>query len=282
MPHNTASFSWKLAQKMTEHADVTVIGAGLAGMSACVHLAEAGLGLCIDAGALDSNPVGESLDWSAPDLLKGLGLPMEHLLEQRIATYKRHVVLKLKDGSQRRYIPGAWLGSPLQRQSAHIACRSRPINGELRKKVDDLGIRVWNDRVVRVEAAERLVKAVLTAKGDRVVSRWFLDASGFSAVYFRGSFACQSMSMAHTRLRSGTTSTFPIRSKERPFTQMPQGQVMWTRSGRYPIHPNRHQYGYVYVGDAIERARQRGLSVQEIFASNWNAFLICETCPKTS
>ena len=92
---------------MTEQADVTVIGAGLAGMSACIHLAEAGLKvLCIDAGAFDSSPVGESLDWSAPDLLKELGLPMEHLLEQRIATYKRHVVLKLKDGSQQEYIPG--------------------------------------------------------------------------------------------------------------------------------------------------------------------------------
>ena len=129
---------------MTEQADVTVIGAGLAGMSACIHLAEAGLRvLCIDAGALDSNPVGESLDWSAPDLLKGLGLPMEHLLEQRIATYKRHVVLKLKDGSQQEYIPGAWLGKPpynVNLRTLHVD-RAR-LNGELRKKVHDLGIRV--------------------------------------------------------------------------------------------------------------------------------------------
>jgi flavin-dependent dehydrogenase len=54
-------------QNETEQADVTVIGAGLAGMAASIHLADAGLRiLCVEADSLDRDPVGESLDWSAP------------------------------------------------------------------------------------------------------------------------------------------------------------------------------------------------------------------------
>src|ERR1017187_10145181 len=94
-------------------AEVTVIGGGLAGMAASVHLARAGYDvLCIESDK-DSKPaVGESLDWSAPALLEVLGLPMDRLIRENIATYKRHVTVKLMDGSSRDYIPGEWLGRP--------------------------------------------------------------------------------------------------------------------------------------------------------------------------
>jgi len=62
-------------QNETDQIDVTVIGGGLAGMAASIHLSRAGLRvLCIEADVADTDPVGESLDWSAPDLLKALGL----------------------------------------------------------------------------------------------------------------------------------------------------------------------------------------------------------------
>jgi len=52
----------------------------LAGTAASIHLARAGFKvLCIEAEVDPSNPVGESLDWSAPALLSELGLPMENL-----------------------------------------------------------------------------------------------------------------------------------------------------------------------------------------------------------
>ena len=55
--------------------DVTVIGGGLAGKAASLHLARAGLKVvCIEPQQAVRPPVGESLDWSAPDLLNGLGL----------------------------------------------------------------------------------------------------------------------------------------------------------------------------------------------------------------
>src|SRR5271170_6379137 len=127
-------------------ADVTVIGGGLAGMAASIHLAEAGLRvLCIEADPLDRDPVGESLDWSAPALLKALGLPMEYLLAQGMATYKRHVVLKLPDGSQQQYVPVEWLGNP-------------PYNTDLRTLHVDLG------------QLNQALRAIFLGKGIRLAS----------------------------------------------------------------------------------------------------------------
>jgi flavin-dependent dehydrogenase len=61
--------------------DVTVIGGGLAGKAASLQLARAGLGVtCIEPQGTIRQPIGESLDWSAPELLSALGLPMNDLI----------------------------------------------------------------------------------------------------------------------------------------------------------------------------------------------------------
>jgi hypothetical protein len=45
-------------------------------------------------------------------VLNVLGLTMDQLIAEKIATYKRHVTLKLGDGIDRSYVPGEWLGRP--------------------------------------------------------------------------------------------------------------------------------------------------------------------------
>ena len=70
-------------------SDVIVIGGGLAGKAAALQLARAGLRvICIAPPDTMRQPVGESLDWSAPDLLSALGLPMEDLVKTKTATWK--------------------------------------------------------------------------------------------------------------------------------------------------------------------------------------------------
>src|SRR5208283_1164877 len=97
------------------HCDVTVIGGGLAGKAASLQLARAGLRvICLEPEESIRQPVGESLDWSAPELLNALGLPMDDLIRAQMATWKRHVTLKMRDGRSAHYVPSAWLaGKPL-------------------------------------------------------------------------------------------------------------------------------------------------------------------------
>ena len=72
-------------QEGTNRADVTVIGSGLAGMAASFHLARAGYHVtCIEPDMGSKQPVGESLDWSAPALLQELGLSTDGAIRDKI------------------------------------------------------------------------------------------------------------------------------------------------------------------------------------------------------
>ena len=109
---------------MQDQYDVIIMGSGIAGMAAGIHLRRAGMTVvCVEDTPGERNAVGESLDWSAPALLKALGLPMDTLLHNGIATLKRHVTLKLRDASQHEYVPGEWLSRPpynVQLDTLHV------------------------------------------------------------------------------------------------------------------------------------------------------------------
>jgi hypothetical protein len=59
--------------------------------------------LCVGADAVDRDQLGESLDWSAPALLRQIGLPMDDPLELQVATYKRHAILKILGSGVQHY-----------------------------------------------------------------------------------------------------------------------------------------------------------------------------------
>jgi menaquinone-9 beta-reductase len=263
-----------LMHDVTEQTDVTVIGGGLAGMAASIHLANAGLSvLCIEADPFDSDPVGESLDWSAPDLLKGLGLTKEHLLKQGIATYKRHVVLKLRDGSEQHYVPGEWLGKPpynVDLRTLHVD--RGQLNQALREIFLGKGIRLVSDRVVHVETAGRIVKAVVTAQGDRIVSRWFLDASGSSASLFPRIFKLPVYEYGPHKVAMWDYFTVPESIEGTTLYADGAGPRYMEWVWQIPIHPHTVSVGYVCSGEAVKEKRQRGLSIQEIFAAQLKQF----------
>ena len=258
----------------TDQVDVTVIGCGLAGMAASIRLADAGLTvLCIEADPVDGDPVGESLDWSAPALLKDLGLSMERLIEQGIATYKRHVVLKLRDGSEQHYVPGEWLGKPpynIDLRTLHVD--RGQLNQALREIFLGKGIRLLGDRVVNVETAGRAVKAVVTAQGERIVSKWFLDASGSSASLFPRIFNLPVYEYGPRKVAMWDYFTVPESIEGTTLHADAAGPRYMEWVWQIPIHPNTISVGYVSPGDAVKEKRQRGLSVQEIFEEQLQRF----------
>ena len=160
-------------------SDVTVIGGGMAGMAAAIHLATAGLHVtCIEPESCVQQPVGESLDWATPDLLAAVGFSRDYLLTSHISTYKRHVTLQMRDGSSVQYVPSPWLGRPPYNiELTTLHADRMTLDQQLRERVASLGVNVVHDRAVSVEKNGPRVASVSSATGGRYVSRWYLDAS---------------------------------------------------------------------------------------------------------
>src|ERR1700675_3335967 len=133
--------------------DVVVIGGGLAGKAASLQLARAGLSVtCIEPAEAVRQAVGESLDWSAPDLLSALGLPMEELVKTKMATWKRHVTLKSRDGCSEHYVPTPWLaGAPFHIELRTLHVDRIRLDQQLLQLTIDSGVTLVRDKVVRVE-----------------------------------------------------------------------------------------------------------------------------------
>lgn len=255
-------------------ADVTVIGGGIAGMAASIHLARAGWKvLCVGPDLSGSHAVGESLDWSAPALLKVLGLPMKRLIDDGIATYKRHVILKLGDGSERHYVPAAWLGRPpfnLELRTLHVD-RSR-LNEALRQIAMLHGVKHLYDTVAHVETEGRRVIAVNTAEGQRIACSRYVDASGSAARVLARAFQLPVGEYGPKKV--AVWSYFKVREPG-------EGTTLYARTAKssymewiweIPINPDTLSVGYVTPGDAMKANRQQGRTVEEIYREELERF----------
>jgi flavin-dependent dehydrogenase len=254
--------------------DVTVIGGGLAGMAASIHLSKAGLRvLCVEPDVADTSSVGESLDWSAPGLLNVLGLTMDQLIAEKIATYKRHVTLKLGDGIYRSYVPGEWLGRPpfnVELRTLHVD-RSR-LNQMLREIVVRQGVTFLQDKVVSVETSGRRVAAVNTHLGNRISSPWFIDASGGAASLFARAFRLPAYESGPRKV--AIWGYFPVTTPGEGTTLYADGvkppymEWVW----EIPINPDTLSVGYVATGETIKAKRQEGQTVEEILREKLGRF----------
>lgn len=253
---------------------MTVIGGGIAGIAACIHLAKAGMkALIIEPDKPVRHPVGESLDWSAPDLLAALGLPMEQLIREEIATYKRHVTLRLGDGSSRHYVPGDWLGRPpynIDLKTIHVD-RLR-LDERLRDMALGHGIRRVEDKVVSVETNGKRVMAVHTASGTRVSSTWFIDASGMQTNLFPRSFNLPVYEYGPRKVAIWTYFTVPESTEGTTLyaegAKPPYMEWIW----EIPVRADLISVGYVAPGDVLKENRQNGLTVEDIFKRKLSRF----------
>lgn len=247
--------------------DVTVIGGGLAGMAAAIHLAKAGLDvLCLEPALDDSSIVGESLDWSAPELLRNLGLPIDQLIAEGIATWKCHVVLQLSNGSSFRYMPGNWLGrSPwnVELRTLHVD-RAR-LRKALTKILLQQGVRLMDDRVSAADQRKRNVTALTTQGGKHITSTFYVDASGFAASFFPRLFNLDFHQYGPRKVAlwsyfntSEVTEGTTLYMDE---TQRTYLDWVW----EIPVQPQTISVGYVASAEVIKAMRQQGSTVDQIY-----------------
>jgi flavin-dependent dehydrogenase len=247
--------------------DVNVLGGGLCGKAAAMQLAAAGLRVvCIEPEEAIRQPVGESLDWSAPDLLKALGLPMGDLVKAGMATWKRHVTVKLRDGASEHYVPGAWLAeAPFHVELRTLHVDRLRLDEELLKRTIASGVTVVRDTVVKLERDGDRVVAVHTAGGARFSASWFIDASGFatsllprefdlSAIHFGPAKVAIWTYFAISELVEGTTLYME---------PLPGEYLDWV--WEIPISAQVVSVGFVTTGAAMKAFRERGLGVEDIF-----------------
>jgi flavin-dependent dehydrogenase len=247
--------------------DVTILGAGLCGKAAAIQLAAAGLRVvCIEPEDAVQQAVGESLDWSAPDLLGALGLPMEELVKAGIATWKRHVTMKLRDGDSEHYVPGAWLvEAPFRVELRTMHVDRLRLDEELLKRTIASGVTVVRDTVVRVERDGDRVSAVHTAGGARFSSPWFIDASGFATSLLPREFELPAIQFGPPKVAIWTY--FAI-------AELVEGTTLYMEPLRaeyldwvweIPIRPEVVSVGFVTTGAAMKARREQGLGVEDIF-----------------
>ena len=254
--------------------DVTIIGSGLAGKAAASQLAQAGLKvICIESADSVRQPVGESLDWSAPELLKVLGLPMEELIERRIATWKKHVTVKLRDGSSEHYVPTPWLaGAPFHIELRTLHVDRVLLDQELLKIALEHGVTLVCDKVVRVERNGKKISAVHTASGREFSSPWFIDASGFGSCLLAREFALRSIQFGPAKVAMWTYFPQPelVEGTTLYFDPVPSEYLDWI--WEIPISSEVVSVGYITTGTAMKAKREQGLSVEEIFQQQVSRF----------
>ena len=247
--------------------DVVVIGAGMAGKAAALQLAKAGLKvICISPAEGTRPPVGESLDWSAPELLKNLGFSMDHLIDSRMATWKRHVTLYMRDGCSEHYIPTPRLGEPplnIELRTLHLD-RVRT-DEELAKVTTEAGVRLVPDRVVALERVGERITSVRTASDVKYSGAWFIDASGSGASLFAREFNLPKVE--HGPVKVALWKYFPVSDPVQGTTlymdPSPSEYLDWI--WEIPVNPQSVSVGVVTTGGLMRAKRDQGLTVGEVY-----------------
>jgi len=200
-------------------------------------------------------------------------LPMEHLVGEQSATWKRHVTLKMRDGRSEPYVPTPGLAGP----PFHIELRTLHVDRtlldqELLKRTVDSGVTMVNEKVVRVERSGQKIDAVHTERGNRFHSPWFIDASGFGEALLAGEFQLQSVPFGPAKVAMWTYFPIdePIEGTTLYMDSVESEYLDWV--WEIPINPRSMSVGYAATGAAIKAKRERGLDVEGIFREQLEKF----------
>lgn len=262
------------ASTATFDCDAVVIGGGMAGRAACLHLARAGMKvICVEPRTELGQPVGESLDWSSPELLRGLGLPMEQLVSRSVATWKRHVTLKMPCGEPEHYVPLPWMArQPFNVEVRTLHVDRTRLDRELMEAVVKRGVEVVHDKVARVQSDGRKVLAVETASGRRIAARWFVDASGAGASLLARHFGLKANLGGPPKVAMWTYLHVGESIEGTTLYMEPRASKYLDWIWEIPVQPDLVSVGYVVTGAGMKARREAGETVEGIFRGQLEKF----------
>jgi menaquinone-9 beta-reductase len=121
----------------------------------------------------------------------------------------------------------------------------------------------------------------VTEKGQRIASRWFIDASGSGASLLPRLFQLPVYEYGPHKVAIWDYFSVPESVEGTTLHADAAGPEYMEWVWQIPIHADTISVGYVTTGEAIKQKRRQGLSIQEIFAAkledfpDLKTFLIC-------
>jgi flavin-dependent dehydrogenase len=179
----------------------------------------------------------------------------------------------VRGGAEQHYVPSDWLARPpfnVELRTIHVD-RSR-LDRSLREIQLECGVVLFPDRVVKVERDGKRVSAVVMESGDRISSRWFVDASGSAACLFPRAFQLRLYEFSPRKVAMWEYFTVPESLEGTTLYGDGEGPPYMDWVWQIPVHPDTLSVGYVTTGDAVKEKRRQGQSIANIFEDQLRRF----------
>ncbi len=254
--------------------DVVVLGGGIGGLAASIHLRQRGLSvLCIEPDPFPHARVGESLDWSSPRLLNGLGISTESLIADKVATYKSNIMIVSSDRTPYTAQPEPWFKNPpIGFNIVTVHVDRVAMDNRLYERACELGTEFLWDRVAEVQTDGDRVTGIRTAAGRTIVAPWFLDASGRVARLLARTFSIPKMDYGREKVCFWTYFNSPPINEGTVFYGEPSSDEYLTWIWEIPISPETASVGCVMTADYVAEQRRQGGTVQSILTDRLQRF----------
>ena len=245
--------------------EVIVFGAGPAGLATAIALRRSGRQVTvIEPDPFPRNRLGESLDWSAPRLLRRLGIEPANLIADGVGTPKRGIAIQPATLlAWKAHPPDAFAKWPLTFEVLTLHVDRPHLDRRLFDLALELGTEFLWDRVVRIDLEGERVVSVTTSSGDQVSGRWFVDASG-QALLLAKRFQISKREYGRRKVCLWTYFDVPpldVRTTFYGDTAAPE-YVSWI--WEIPITPQRSSVGCVMSVDRFRSDRHHGKPTGEI------------------
>jgi flavin-dependent dehydrogenase len=244
--------------------DVIVLGAGIAGLAACVMLRGRGLTVaCVDEHEYPHRKVGESLDWSSPALLQRIGIDVDRLVVDEAATPKRKIVVFEEGRTSWSAAPLPQIRqAPLRFETETLHVDRTTLDWRVYERARNLGTTFVFERVAQIHGEHGRVAGCTTVSGRRLSSRWFIDASGTARLLSRA-FHIPVTRYGRPKVCFWTYfDTTPLCDGTAFFIDNSRRYLSWVWD--IPISPSQTSVGLVLPADEARERRQAGEPVDLI------------------
>jgi flavin-dependent dehydrogenase len=250
--------------------DVVVMGAGLGGLAAAIHLRRGGLRvLCIEPEQFPHDRVGESLDWSGPAVLAELGISRDSLVAEQVATYKKHIEVVSPDRPTYQAQPEIWFRHPpIKFEVVTLQVDRKVLDQRIFEITRLSGAEFLWDRVVEVESAGDRVTAVRTAGGQRIDARWFIDGSGTGGRLLARKFQIPKIDFGKQKVCLWCHFETRIRTEGTAFYANIVEDEYLSWIWEIPISPKVTSVGCVMTAEFVKQRRRQGKETHQIL---WDA-----------